>query len=66
MPLLKAKLALNDLMHDQVLHLIASDPVSQRDLRAYCKQAGYPITLISKDNDIFQYLITKKLKLNND
>jgi len=59
MPLLKTKLALKDLLPNQVLLLIATDPVSERDLSAYCQQAGYPILLLSRDNNIFQYLITK-------
>lgn len=59
MPLLKAKLALNQLEPGQRLLLTATDPASERDLGNYCKQVGYPVTLVSKDNNIFQYLITK-------
>ncbi len=59
MPLLKAKLALNSMSVDQVLYLLATDPISQKDMVAYCKQAGFPIKLISTEKNSYHYLITK-------
>lgn len=59
MPLLKAKLALKNMTVNQVLHLIAYDPVSQKDLVAYCQQVGYPVEVLSVDNNRYQYRITK-------
>lgn len=40
LPILKAKKALNDLVSGQVLKVIATDPGSERDFQAFCRQTG--------------------------
>lgn len=59
MPLLKAKLALNNLTTDQVLKVIATDPASERDFNAFVSQSRHQILAFEKDTETYSYWIKK-------
>ncbi len=59
MPLLKAKLALNGMEAAQILHVIATDPGSERDFHAFVEQSRHEILAFEKDDTQFQYWIRK-------
>lgn len=59
MPLLKAKLALNGMEARQVLHVIATDPGSERDFHAFVAQSRHEILAFEKDDTCFRYWIRK-------
>ncbi|MGM0632595.1 MAG: sulfurtransferase TusA family protein [Pseudomonadota bacterium] len=59
MPLLKAKLALNGMETAQVLHVIATDPGSERDFHAFVEQSRHEILAFEKDDAQFRYWIRK-------
>jgi TusA-related sulfurtransferase len=40
LPILRAKKALSDMMQGQVLKVVSTDPGSDRDFQAFCKQTG--------------------------
>jgi TusA-related sulfurtransferase len=40
LPILRAKKALSDMVHGQVLKVVSTDPGSNRDFQAFCKQTG--------------------------
>lgn len=40
LPILRAKKALADMMTGQVLKVVSTDPGSNRDFQAFCKQTG--------------------------
>ncbi len=40
LPILRAKKALSDMAHGQVLKVVSTDPGSNRDFQAFCKQTG--------------------------
>lgn len=40
LPILRAKKALADMMRGQVLKVVSTDPGSDRDFQAFCKQTG--------------------------
>ena len=40
LPILRAKKALADMMQGQVLMVVSTDPGSNRDFQAFCKQTG--------------------------
>jgi TusA-related sulfurtransferase len=42
MPLLKLKMALRSVAVDEHIRLIATDPMSQQDIKRYCEIAGLP------------------------
>ncbi len=40
LPILRAKKALSDMGHGQVLKVVSTDPGSNRDFQAFCRQTG--------------------------
>jgi len=40
LPILRAKKALADMLQGQVLKVVSTDPGSDRDFQAFCKQTG--------------------------
>jgi TusA-related sulfurtransferase len=40
LPILRAKKALSDMLQGQVLKVVSTDPGSERDFQAFCKQTG--------------------------
>lgn len=59
MPLLKAKLALNALAPAQILKVIATDPASERDFKAFVEQSRHNILAFEKNADSYCYWIQK-------
>jgi len=59
MPLLKAKLALNNLATDQILKVTATDPGSERDFHLFVEQSDHQILDFKKDEHSYYYWIKK-------
>ncbi|MBU1329978.1 MAG: sulfurtransferase TusA family protein [Gammaproteobacteria bacterium] len=59
MPLLKAKLALNQLVSGAVLKVTATDAGSQRDFRAFARLAGHTLVREEEDAGVFCYWLRK-------
>ena len=59
MPLLKAKLALNDMASTQVLKVVATDPGSEKDFHMFVNQTDHQILDFQKDDSAYFYWIKK-------
>lgn len=59
MPLLKAKLALNQLVSGAVLKVTATDAGSQRDFRAFARLAGHTLVREEEGAGVFRYWLRK-------
>ncbi|MEM6709980.1 MAG: sulfurtransferase TusA family protein [Pseudomonadota bacterium] len=59
MPLLRTKLALNQLGAGEVLRVIATDPRSERDFETFCAQSGTALLQAERKGDTFVYLLQK-------
>lgn len=59
MPLLKAKLALNQLVSGAVLKVTATDAGSQRDFRAFARLAGHTLVHEEEAAGVFRYWLRK-------
>ncbi len=59
LPLLKAKLALNQLGSGQVLKVVATDAGSQRDLNAFARLAGHRMLHEEQQDGEFRYWLQK-------
>ncbi len=59
LPLLKAKLALNELSAGKVLRVLATDPGSRRDFAFFDRQENYSLLLSEEDDGCFIYHIRK-------
>ncbi len=59
MPLLKAKQALNAMQVGEELRLLATDPGSRRDMRAFAEQSGHQLLESSEQDGEFCYRLRK-------
>ncbi|HAS49231.1 MAG TPA: hypothetical protein DCS33_08100 [Gammaproteobacteria bacterium] len=59
MPLLKAKLALNNMEAAQVLKVVATDPASEKDFHMFVDQTKHQILDFQKDDSAYFYWIKK-------
>jgi tRNA 2-thiouridine synthesizing protein A len=59
MPLLKAKLALNNMQSQQILKVTATDPGSEKDFHLFVKQSNHLILDFQKNDSAYFYWIKK-------
>lgn len=59
MPLLKAKLALNNMESQQILKIVATDPGSEKDFHMFVDQSNHLILDFQKDESAYFYWIQK-------
>lgn len=59
MPLLKAKLALNNMDAEQVLKVVATDPGSEKDFHLFVAQSNHQILNFEKTEQAYYYWIKK-------
>lgn len=60
LPLLKAKQTLNRMQPGESLEIVATDPGSQRDFDAFCRQSGNRLHTSECTDDVFRYVIEKR------
>jgi len=58
-PVLRVKMAINELQSGQVLEMLATDPGSANDIPAWSKRTGNPILETSQDGGVWRFLIKK-------
>ena len=61
LPILKTKKALQGLETGQSLEVLATDPGSVADFKAFCRQTGNELMESTEDGDVYKFLI-KRLK----
>lgn len=59
MPLLRTKLALNQLGPGDTLRILATDPRSERDFVTFSAQSGHELLSLTRDGERFIYLLRK-------
>ncbi|MDG2277821.1 MAG: sulfurtransferase TusA family protein [Pseudomonadales bacterium] len=60
MPLLKAKKALNEMVAQEVLRVLATDPGSVRDFEVFSRQSGHALLESGEDDGVYFYVLQKK------
>ena len=60
LPLLKAKQAIQRLQAGQHARVLATDPGSQRDIRAWAEQSGHPLLAALETEGTFIYILRKR------
>lgn len=60
LPLLKAKLALNEMIAGEVLHVRATDAGSKRDFERFAELSGHALLGSVAEGGEFQYWLRKK------
>lgn len=60
LPILKAKRTLNGLPAGALLRVVATDPVTQRDFPAFCRQTGHELLeSVEPEAGVYGFLIRK-------
>ena len=59
MPLLKAKLALNELAPLQILKVVATDPASERDFTLFVERSDHKILEFQNDEGVYTFWIQR-------
>ncbi|MDO8178419.1 MAG: sulfurtransferase TusA family protein [Undibacterium sp.] len=60
LPILKTKKALADMITGEVLRVMATDPGSVRDFKAFSKQTGNELLSHLENSKEFEYFIKRK------
>lgn len=60
LPILRAKKALADMASGQVLKIVATDPGSIRDFKAFCKQTGNELLNQRQVGDEFLHYLKRR------
>ncbi len=58
-PLLAMRRAMKQLAPGALLHLIATDPASQRDIRSFCSLSGVPLLRVEARGEEFHYWLQR-------
>lgn len=60
LPILRCKKGLNELLPNQVLKIMATDPGSVKDFEAFCKQTGHELLSLDQVDAVFTFYIKKR------
>lgn len=60
LPILRCKKSLSDLAAGQVLKIMATDPGSVKDFKAFCVQTGHELLQLEEHEQIFTFYIKKR------
>jgi TusA-related sulfurtransferase len=60
LPILKAKKALAEMESGQILRVLATDPGSQRDFQAFCKQTGHTLLEQQQEGDVLVHYVVRR------
>jgi tRNA 2-thiouridine synthesizing protein A len=60
LPVLRANRKLRELPVGGVLTVRASDPASESDFPAYCRQTGHELVSTSRDGEVLVFVIRKR------
>ncbi len=58
-PIFQTRQALDKLNAGDIIELIADDPASEEDIKAFCKRTGNELIKIKKEGNILKFLIRK-------
>ncbi|MEK7280762.1 MAG: sulfurtransferase TusA family protein [Chloroflexota bacterium] len=59
MPVVKAKLALEELVSGEVLQVLATDPASPSDFASFCRETGNKLLKSERQGKVFTFLVEK-------
>lgn len=60
LPILRCKKSLSDLTTGQVLKIMATDPGSVKDFKAFCVQTGHELLQLEEHEQTFTFYIKKR------
>ncbi len=57
LPILRTKMALSDLKPGQVVHVMATDPHSVVDFKAFCARTGHELLHLVEGPEVFEFFV---------
>jgi tRNA 2-thiouridine synthesizing protein A len=60
LPVLRANRALRGLKAGERLRVLATDPASVADFKAYCRETGHALVACSEDAGVFSFIIRRR------
>ncbi len=57
LPILKTKVMLRQMQTGETIRVLATDPHSEVDFRAYCAGSGHELLAFAHRDDVFEFLI---------
>jgi len=60
LPVLKANKAMRALLPGARLVVLATDPASVKDFRAYAQETGHALVAFSEDKGVYRYTLKKR------
>ncbi len=61
LPVLKANKVLRGLPDGATLRVLATDPASMADFRAYCSETGHELLEAAQEGAVFRYALRKRV-----
>ena len=58
-PVFETRKKIDEMKKDEVLLMMADDPASEDDIKAWTRRTGNELLSINKDEDVFSFLIKK-------
>jgi tRNA 2-thiouridine synthesizing protein A len=59
-PILRTKRALAAMAPGELIHVIATDPHSELDFRAYCARTGHELVAARKNGETFEFYVRRR------
>jgi len=59
LPILKTKKSLRDIAVGGTLEVLATDPASDTDFRAFCHNSGHPLLEAGVEDGVFRFVIQR-------
>lgn len=59
LPILKTKKALNSMQSGQTIRILATDPASVLDFKAFSAQTGHPLLESSESGGVYTFVVKK-------
>ncbi len=59
LPILRTKMALSALKPGQVVHVLATDPHSVVDFKAFCARAGHELIELVEGPEVFEFFLRR-------
>ncbi len=60
LPILRCKKGLSDMVANQTLKIMATDPGSEKDFTAFCTQTGHKLLQLDKAEGMLSFYIKKR------
>lgn len=60
LPILRTKMALGEIEAGQVIHVLATDPHSVVDFKAFCARTGHELVHLVEGPEVFEFYVRRR------